>query len=955
MGIIVIYIVMAVLVFLDLLILGATYYVKKSSVRKYRKRSRLKTLVNRSLVEGHLLDLETVSVREQLDYLMEWYEVNQSVQIPDHLHLELQALEDLWKSGRLVRTLLNSPFFNQRSKGVNLLDFLDFVDMNDKVDLLEKTIRREKSQILRLKMVHILCQSGDPETLNVVASSMEGTGESYKTKVLSLVSEDLKQLTDWSDSHRYSQNSDIRRIMIQACRTRLRDWYPLYLLNLTEADDPVTAGEAANALLEAYHDESTLRELLISPVFSTRKEAVSQLFKYAELPSEEESAGFFRDRELSSTAIEGLIDRVRETPRVLPILYSRYCSANDGEVRLGYASVLAHRIQYFIMRLKKDETGHIRRLIDDAISLDLSAPIINFLNSNRNQTLERLLLEALEPHVKANSGFFDQCYSYLKDRLKKELKIPLEIPSYSEPKIQLTRGDRRYMTGLLVATVSIPFILFFTIRWPLLPYMTGEEKVVSFLLMYHHIFAVYTIAINFIFLALLTESWLVLKRQHSAWTVGDKKFLNASGLLPGVTILAPAFNEEKTIIENVYSLLSLDYPDLQLIVINDESTDGTLMKLIGQFDLELIDYPLSDGISTAPVKGIYKNSRIPNLLVIDKKNGGKADSLNAGLNAAKSQYICSIDADSLLEPESLTKMMYQTLINKKKTIAIGGNIIPVNGCLIKNGALQEIHLSSNSYTRFQTIEYLRSFIAGRLGWTRVNSLMIISGAFGAFLREEVIGIGGYMTGKGRLSKDTVGEDMELVVRLVRSQHEKGSDYTVSYAHNANCWTEVPESLSDLLKQRDRWHRGLIEILIYHKKMLFNRKYKQPGLIAFPYYYIFELLGPFWEFMGYAVLVLSLVFGVLSRHVFVFMFSIVILMGILISSVAFFLAEKGVVYLKGKEFRQTMMTVLGENFGYRQFISMHRTFSFVAYLFRNKGWQKLDRKGFSVYEEEEVQP
>ncbi|MDC7239045.1 MAG: glycosyltransferase, partial [Spirochaetales bacterium] len=798
MGIIIIYTILVLLGVLDILVLCATWYTKKASVRRFIKRSRLKDLVSRSLVEEYLVDLDSVDPSEHLDYLMEWYELNQTIRIPPHLSLELQALEDLWNSDRIVRTLLSSRSFMRRSKGVNLLDFLDFGDMHDKIELLQKTIGREKSQILRLKMVHILCQTGDPENLNVVAASMEGAEELYKRKVLSLVNEDLQQLTEWADTNRHIESSDGRRIIIQACRTRLREWYSSFLLEIAASDDVPAASEAARVLLEIYHDESILRELLQSNSLEIRKEAVFHLFHYSELPTEEETALFFRDSLLSLTAVSGLIERVRESPRFLPVLFERYQNSQESRVRLGYASVLAPRIQYFIMRLKKDETGIVGKLLDDVISLELSSPIINFLNSNRNQTLERLLIEALTPHVRSKEHFFNQCHAYLKDSLKKKLNIPLELETSSEPKIQLTRRDRYYMAALLAGTLAVPFLLFFITRWSQLPYMTGEEKLVSFLLMYHHLFAVYTIAINSIFLALLVESWTVLNRQHSAWSVADKKFLNAPGLLPEVTILAPAYNEEKTIIQNVYSLLSLDYPNLQLIVINDESSDGTLGKLINHFDMELSDFPLSDEISTAPVKGVYRNSRIPNLLVIDKKNGGKADSLNAGLNAAKSEYVCSIDADSLLEPESLTKMMFQSLINKNETIAVGGNVIPVNGCLVKNGGIQEIHLSSNSYSRFQTIEYLRSFIAGRLGWTRINSLLIISGAFGAFLRRDVIGIGGYMTGKGRLTRDTVGEDMELVVRLVRSRHERGEDYNVSYAHNANCWTEVPETLGDLL-------------------------------------------------------------------------------------------------------------------------------------------------------------
>jgi len=478
-----------------------------------------------------------------------------------------------------------------------------------------------------------------------------------------------------------------------------------------------------------------------------------------------------------------------------------------------------------------------------------------------------------------------------------------------------------------------------------IPFMTGEEIFVSFLFYYHYIFAFYTIAVNSLYLILVILSWITLGRQHTSWSIADKHLLFLPGVLPSITILAPAFNEEKNIIQNVYSLLSLEYPDLELIVINDGSRDQTAERLIEHFELELADYTNTGSIQTSPLIGVYRNQKIPNLILIDKQNGGKADSLNAGLNVATGEYVCSIDADSLLEPSALTNLMLRTIISRKKTVAIGGNIIPVNGSKVSSGSVVEIHLPGNRFAKYQTIEYLRSFMAGRLGWTMINSLLIISGAFGAFERRFVQDMGGYMTGKGSLKKDTVGEDMELVVRLIRHLCDSGIPHKIDYAYNASCWTEVPEDLNGLVKQRDRWQRGLIEIMIYHKKMLLNRKYGPAGMIGFPYYFIVELMGPFLEFLGYVVLLLTLIFGLLSSHVFLFMFSIVVLYGILISVMALFLAEKQVLYFKGKEFVSGIWVSFAENFGFRQFMSLIRPFSYIAYLFRNKGWQKLERKGF----------
>ena len=221
-------------------------------------------------------------------------------------------------------------------------------------------------------------------------------------------------------------------------------------------------------------------------------------------------------------------------------------------------------------------------------------------------------------------------------------------------------------------------------------------------------------------------------------------------------------------------------------------------------------------MKTSPLLGIYRNPLLPRLVVVDKVNGGKADSLNAGINIAKKEYFCGIDADSLLEPEALLKVAALTLDHGVETPALGGNIFPINGCDVDRGYLDRISLPKNRLAALQTIEYLRAFMCGRLGWARLNSLLIISGAFGLFRRERVIAVGGYMRAQERYGKGTACEEMELVVRIARLMRKKKQKFRIGYAYNANCWTEVPESIKILKRQRDRWHRGLIDIMFFHK-------------------------------------------------------------------------------------------------------------------------------------------
>jgi cellulose synthase/poly-beta-1,6-N-acetylglucosamine synthase-like glycosyltransferase len=283
----------------------------------------------------------------------------------------------------------------------------------------------------------------------------------------------------------------------------------------------------------------------------------------------------------------------------------------------------------------------------------------------------------------------------------------------------------------------------------------------------------------------------------------------------------------------------------ELIIVNDGSKDKTLDVLIQYYDLIRVDHIFEYKLNTKPVRGIYMNRSIPKLVVVDKENGGKEDSLNAGINISRKEYFCGIDADSLLEDDALLKLASLVLDEGVETPALGGNVFPVNGCAIERGQIVNIQIPKKSLARFQTMEYMRAFMAGRLGWAKINSLLIISGAFGLFRKERVIRAGGYLTSRGKYAKDTVGEDMELIVRINRLMREIGIKYRIRYAYNANCWTEVPEDLQSLKRQRYRWHRGLIEILTFHKRMLFNPRYGRIGLLAMPYFLIFS----FWRVGG----------------------------------------------------------------------------------------------------------
>lgn len=463
---------------------------------------------------------------------------------------------------------------------------------------------------------------------------------------------------------------------------------------------------------------------------------------------------------------------------------------------------------------------------------------------------------------------------------------------------------------------------------------------------FNYYIAYYAMALNMIYLVLLLFSYISVVRQERLWNIKDMSLLFKKRMLPSISIIAPAYNEEKTIIESANSLLNLKYPEYELIIVNDGSKDQTLNTLIRYYDLKRVDYLYDSRLDTKPVRGVYLNRSRPQLIVVDKINGGKADSLNVGINIANKEYVCGIDADSLLEDDALIKLASLTLDEETETPALGGNVLPINGCTIDRGQIAQKGLAESKLARFQTIEYIRSFMSGRLGWSYFNCLLIISGAFGLFRKERIINVGGYLTSSGKYKTDTVGEDMELVVRISRQMKEARRPFRILYAYNANCWTEVPEDIKTLKKQRYRWHRGLIEILTFHREMMFRPIYGRIGTVAMPYFYIFEMLGPLFEIQGYLMVILSVILGIFNVQIAIILFIAMVLMGTLVSVSSLLISEKNGKNFSRKELWILVFYATIENFGVRQYFSLWRFGGYINMFKKPVGWQKADRKGFA---------
>jgi biofilm PGA synthesis N-glycosyltransferase PgaC len=417
--------------------------------------------------------------------------------------------------------------------------------------------------------------------------------------------------------------------------------------------------------------------------------------------------------------------------------------------------------------------------------------------------------------------------------------------------------------------------------------------------------------------------------------------LSVSEHVPPVSILVPAFNEELTIIESVRSLLSLQYPNYEVIVVNDGSSDQTIQVLIECFKLQVINEAVTEPkwVEASPVKAIYHNSEHPNLYVLDKRNGGKADALNVGINFSHHPFICTIDADSLLDRDALIRMARVYMENPEETVAVGGNVRIANGCSIENGMVKDVRLPRKVLPMLQSIEYLKAFLGGRIGWSSVNSLLIISGAFGLFRKKDVITVGGYREG-------FPGEDMNIVLKLHKHMLERKRRYRIAFCPDAVCWTQAPDSLRILGSQRKRWGRGNLKNMWEFRGLLFNPKFKQIGLFAIPYNIIFESLNPYFKITGFLALVGYVSMDMTKWHILLTFFLVNLMISLLFNCGALLLEEIAFRrYNKAKDVWRMMVFAVLLSLGYDQLNAFWRFRGHIDFLRNNKSWGVMERKSW----------
>jgi cellulose synthase/poly-beta-1,6-N-acetylglucosamine synthase-like glycosyltransferase len=460
----------------------------------------------------------------------------------------------------------------------------------------------------------------------------------------------------------------------------------------------------------------------------------------------------------------------------------------------------------------------------------------------------------------------------------------------------------------------------------------------TFLAAFHAVVFTYFVVLNSYYLVMSIFAFRALRRYARRLTSVDVDDLIATAGAPPVTLIVPAYNEAETIVASTRSFLTLRYPDYEILIVNDGSKDGTLEALREAYDLiPAPRFPLAH-IETAPVRGAYHSRTHPNLWVLDKENGKRADAINAGINHCRTPLLCIVDADGLLEPDALIRVA-RPFLEDEHTVASGGIIRIVNGCRVEDGLVREVRLPRNPIARFQVLEYLRSFLAGRVGWDALKIMFLVSGAFGLFRRSLVVEAGG-------LAPDSLGEDLELTVRLHRHCRERGIPYKIHFVPDPVAWTEAPETLKVLGRQRDRWQRGLIDTMIRHVRMLFNPRYGRIGLVAYPYFFFLEMIGPIVEFTGYLVFLTVLALGIASLPFALLFLFVAVMLGSVLSIAAVGLEELTFRrYTRLRDLLRLFLLAFAENLGYRQILTYYRLRGTISYFRGLDGWGDMERKGF----------
>lgn len=463
----------------------------------------------------------------------------------------------------------------------------------------------------------------------------------------------------------------------------------------------------------------------------------------------------------------------------------------------------------------------------------------------------------------------------------------------------------------------------------------------TFFLVVSGLFLAYFIVLDIVYAALFAISFYESGVHMRRLSLGGDDLVLQSPLTPPMSIILPAFNEEACIVASVDALRLVEYGELEIVVVDDGSTDGMLDRLTEAYDLVRSRVPLRKELPCRPVHAVYASRRLPNLIVVSKENGGcKADATNAGVNVARFPLVCITDADAILEKDALLRAVRPFLERPRETVAVGGTVRIVNGCSVNDGRVTRLGAPRHPLAALQVVEYMRAFIASRTAWSRLGGLFLISGAFGVFRKDALVEVGGF-------NPEAIGEDMELVLRMHRTFRARRRRFRIVFVPDPVVWTEAPERLKDLHSQRRRWHNGLLQCLWWNRGMVLRPSQGTVGMLGLPYLWLFEAGGAVIEVVGYVVVLVSALLGKVNVEFLVLFVLLAMAYGVALSVTALVMDEARSLRTQsvGDIAWLLLWTVL-ENFGYRQLLAVWRFTTTVGRLTgRRVRWDPLARKGF----------
>jgi cellulose synthase/poly-beta-1,6-N-acetylglucosamine synthase-like glycosyltransferase len=451
---------------------------------------------------------------------------------------------------------------------------------------------------------------------------------------------------------------------------------------------------------------------------------------------------------------------------------------------------------------------------------------------------------------------------------------------------------------------------------------------------FNQVTLLYFAGINLVYTVLMCLA-LYAVTFHSKLSAGTTSLEPASlGVRPPVALIVPAFNEENGIVQTVLSLMRLNYPEKEIIVVDDGSTDHTVQRLVEHFQLTPMELIYRESLPAKPPCAFYASPRYPGLVVLSKANGGKADALNAGLNMARSPYFCTVDADTIIDPDGLLRLMAPIVESRVHTVVSAGIVRVANGSVIKDGRVVQPRLPESWLERCQVVEYIRTFLFGRPAWNLLHSTFICSGAFCLMHRETVVQAGGF-------SIDTVTEDTEMITKLHRHMRDKGWKYRMVFTPVPVCWTEVPHTVSMLAKQRRRWQLGLLQTVGKHDRMIANPRYHHLGLFTVPFHAFLEGIGALIETIGTILVPISFALGIIPLNMFLLFLTLAVGYGTMLSVASILLHER--TQHRYSRLRDVFVLILFafiENLGYRQMVALFRAQGVLQYFLGHREWERV---------------